>query len=151
MVKREWSLEELQSKAEAYCAVAEHCLQEVRGKLYDWGASPDQIEGILAHLLDTSYIDEARYCRAYVHDKVNYQGWGRLKIIAQLRMKGLSSEHINTVLEQIDMQEYMAVLQRVADSKRRTLRSTDTHAREKLLRFCLQRGFTYEEIESLGI
>ncbi len=151
MAKREWSLDELQSKAEAYCAAAEHCLQEVRGKLYDWGATSDQIEDIVLYLQEACYVDEARYCRAYVHDKVMFQGWGRLKIIAHLHMKGLSSNYINAAVDEIDMQEYMAVLRRVVDSKRRTLCATDARTREKLLRFCLQRGFTYEEIESLGI
>jgi SOS response regulatory protein OraA/RecX len=34
-------------------------------------------------------------------------------------------------------------------TKKRAIKSNDPMAREKLIRFCLQRGFTYDEIETL--
>ena len=39
------------------------------------------------------------------------------------------------------------MLYRVLSTKHRALKR-DAMAREKLIRFCLQRGFTYDEIES---
>ena len=41
MAKTELSKAEWLSKAEAYCARAEHCAADVRRKLYEWGADPD--------------------------------------------------------------------------------------------------------------
>jgi regulatory protein len=146
MAKNEWSMEQLTAKAETYCASAEHCISEMRCKLLQWNASDDQCEEIIAHLLDTDYINEQRYCHAFTHDKVAYQGWGRIKIRMHLNAKYLPHEAIDRALEDIEYAEYQKTIERVISSKKRTLKSTDTTAREKLIRFCMQRGFTYEEI-----
>lgn len=146
MAKNEWSMAQLTAKAEAYCAAAEHCISEMRSKLQQWEATDEECEDVIAHLLEANYIDEQRYCHAFVHDKVLYQGWGRMKIRAHLYAKHLPSEFITQALKDIDETEYQKTLERVISSKKRTLKSTDNIAREKLLRFCMQRGFTYEEI-----
>jgi regulatory protein len=137
---------QLIAKAEAYCAAAEHCISEVRSKLQQWEASNEQCDKIIAHLLHLNYINEQRYCHAFAHDKVLYQGWGRVKIQMHLYAKHLPSQAIAQALEDLDETEYKKTLERVISAKKRTLKSTDTAAREKLIRFCMQRGFTYEEI-----
>ena len=146
MANHEWSLLQLTAKAEAYCAAAEHCISEVKNKLQQWEATSEQSEHIIAHLLVGKYIDEDRYCQAFAHDKILYQGWGRMKIKAHLYAKHLPSEAITQALEDIDETEDQKTLERVIASKKRTLKTTDAAAREKLIRFCMQRGFTYEEI-----
>lgn len=147
MAKHEWSLDELKSKAEAYCAAAEHCCSEVSYKLKQWGAKPDEIEKITQHLIDQHYIDEERYSRAFTHDKVLYQGWGRMKIRAALYGKNISAQLITQALDSLDESEYMDTLKHVVATKQRAIKSNDPMAREKLIRFLLQRGFTYDEIE----
>lgn len=141
MEKREWSIAELQSKAEAYCAQAEHCISEVRDKLRVWGATTVQVEQVTERLIDEKYIDETRYCRAFVHDKLLYQGWGRMKIRAALQAKHLPNACIAAALGDIDKTEYFRVLDKVAKKKK--------GSPEQVMRFCLQRGFTMEEIKHL--
>ncbi len=147
MEKHEWSSDELRHKAEAYCAGTEHCCSEVKTKLLQWGADETTINFILAHLQQHKYIDEERYCHAFAHDKLNYQGWGRVKIKAALFAKKLPQHYIILALDSIDEIEYFEILKRVISTKKRAIKSSDPMAREKLIRFCLQRGFTYDEIE----
>ena len=149
MAKHEWSLDELKYKAEAYCATAEHCPSELAIKLQQWGASHNDIATIITHLKDLHYINEERYCCAFAHDKLLYHGWGRIKIQAALYAKHLPSNHIQTALDTLDQTEYIDTLKRVITTKKRAIKSNDPMAREKLIRFCLQRGFTYDEIEQL--
>ena len=146
MAKNEWSLAQLTAKAEAYCAAAEHCISEVNNKLLQWEATSEQAEHIIAHLIKGKYIDEERYCQAFTHDKVLYQGWGRVKIRAALYAKHLPSIHIAQALDSLNEDEYIDTLKRVSAPKKRAIKSNDPMAREKLIRYCLQRGFTYEEI-----
>ena len=146
MAKHEWSLDELRHKAEAYCASAEHCSYEVSNKLQQWGANTEAIASIIAHLKSQRYIDDERYCRAFAHDKLLYQGWGRLKIQAALYAKHIATSYINQALDTIDPTEYLDTLKRIIATKKRAIKSSDPMAREKLIRFCLQRGFTYDEI-----
>ena len=149
MVKHEWSLADLRGKAEFYCATAEHCYYEVRLKLQQWSANDEQIEHIVVHLQKEHFVDEQRYCNAFVHDKLLYQGWGRMKMRAQLQAKHLSTAAIEQALNEIDRDTYMSVLTRVLATKKRSIKSADPQAREKLIRFAMQRGFTYDEINGI--
>ena len=139
MEKREWSMAELQSKAEAYCAQAEHCVSEMRDKLRVWGATSAQADEVTERLIEDKYIDEARYCGAFVHDKLLYHGWGRVKIRAALQAKHLPSAYISAALEDIDETEYFRILEKVIQKKK--------GSPEQVIRFCLQRGFTLSEIK----
>ena len=141
MEKREWSMAELQSKAEAYCAHAEHCTSEIMEKMRVWGATSVQAEQVTERLIDEKYIDETRYCRVFVHDKLLYQGWGRVKMRAALQAKRLPSACIAAALEDIDETEYFRVLEKVIQKKK--------GSPEQVMRFCLQRGFTLSETKHL--
>jgi regulatory protein len=70
--------------AERYCSGAEHCCQEVGAMLERHGAEKPDIERILKHLLKEGYVDESRYAAAFVHDKVRFAKWGRVKIAQAL-------------------------------------------------------------------
>lgn len=140
MAKTDLSPQELRAKAELYCARAEHCEQDVRTKLRAWGSSTALADTIIDHLLDNNYLNPARYCRAFVHDKLLYQGWGRIKMRSMLHAHGLPTSDIDQALAAIDEDEYLAVLRRVARKK-------ESATREQQIRFLLQRGFEYSLIE----
>lgn len=140
MAKQELSKREWLDKAEAYCAKSEHCAADVRRKLYEWGAPADLFDGIEESLYKNDFLNDARFCRAYVHDKVEYQRWGRLKIQAGLRALGLPESEIRKSLDEIDEKTYF-------DNLRGLMASRRGDPEEKRLRFLAQRGFTFEEIQ----
>lgn len=150
MANHELSKQEVIDKAQAYCARSEHCAADVRRKLYEWGVSAemfDETEGIEPlwreieqNLYDNGYLNDARYCAAYVHDKVAYQRWGRMKIQAGLVALQLPSDAIRMAIEDIDEETY-------TDNLRTLMEQRKGDSEEKRLRFLLQRGFTYEEIK----
>ena len=140
MENRELSKREWLDKCEAYCARAEHCSADVRRKLYEWGAPADLFDDIEQKLYANDFLNDARYCHAYVHDKVAYQSWGQLKIQAGLRALNLPEAEIQKSLDEIDEKQYKKNLQSLIASRR-------SDSSDKLLRFLAQRGFTYEEIQ----
>ena len=139
MENREYSLQELTSRAENYCARAEHCASDLRTKILAWGGTPAQAETIISHLYNNHYLDNARYCRAYTHDKLLYQHWGKVKIRAMLQARQLPSSEIQSALQNIDETEYNRILLAVLATKKNA-------PREAQIRFLLQRGFEYETI-----
>lgn len=139
MENREYSLQELTSRAETYCARAEHCVSEVRTKILAWGGTPEQAETIISHLYDYHYLDDARYCRAYTHDKLLYQHWGKVKIRAMLQARQLPSSEILSALQNIDETDYNRILLALLATKKNA-------TREAQIRFLLQRGFEYATI-----
>ena len=88
-MKKPLSPGEALNKAAAYCTLCERCISEVSAKLTAWGVPPDEQEEIIARLIDENFIDKTRYCRAFVNDKVKFNRWGRIMIIAALREKHL--------------------------------------------------------------
>jgi len=139
MENRELSKAEWLDKAEAYCAKAEHCPADVRRKLYEWGAPSDLSDYIEEKLYANDFLNDARFCHAYVHDKVAYQKWGRLKIQAGLRALQLPDSAIRAALETIDEETYFANMKELVAQHK-------SDPEEKRIRFLLQRGFTYNEI-----
>ncbi len=130
------------NKAAAYCTLCERCISEVSTKLTAWGVPHGEQEKIIARLTEEKFIDEARYCNAFVNDKVRFNRWGRIKIIAALREKRLPKEHINEAIESIDEDSYTEILKDVIAIKRRELKGKDDFAtRQKLIRHAASRGF----------
>ena len=145
MAKTELSKLEWLAKAQAYCARAEHCAADVRRKFYEWGLQDAEIaDSIEQNLYADNFLNDRRFCEAYVHDKVAYQSWGRLKIQAGLRALQLPESEIRSALENIDETAYF-------DNLRKLIRARKSDPEDKRLRFLLQRGFTYEEIKGTKI
>ena len=143
MAKTELSKLEWLAKAQAYCARAEHCAADVRRKFYEWGLQDAEIADFIEeNLYADNFLNDRRFCEAYVHDKVAYQSWGRLKIQAGLRALQLPESEIRAALENIDETAYF-------DNLRKLIRARKNDSEDKRLRFLLQRGFTYEDIKNM--
>jgi len=142
MENRELSKAEWLDKCEAYCAKSEHCAADVRRKLYEWDAPAEISDEIVENLYKNDFLNDARFCHAYVHDKVAYQSWGRIKIQAGLRALDLPESEIRKSLDEIDEKQYKSNLQALFKQRK-------SDSEEKRLRFLLQRGFTYDEIKKI--
>ena len=133
--------------ATARCAQRECCRYDLERKLRETPLSPADVEAVLDALEDEHFIDAGRYARAFAHDKLEYDGWGRLKISQALRQKKFSAREVETALaEVIEEAHYLEILQRVLASKIRTLsfdaddRREALKATQKLVRFAASRG-----------
>lgn len=130
------------AKAQAYCAAAEHCRSEVRGKLERMGLEPEQTAAILEKLEKDGFIDENRYARAFVNDRLRFTRWGRVKIAAALREKRIPDSVAAAALESIDESEYADILRELMESRLRTVAGKDDYERRmKVMRSLLSRGF----------
>ena len=133
---------EMKTRAEAYCSVAERCRSEVRAMLERHGAEKPDIERILGYLVKEGFIDESRYARAFVHDKVLFAKWGRSKIAQALWQKRVPQDVAEKALGLIDDEEYMTALRDVVKSKYRTVKGTTEYERKmKTMKSVCTRGY----------
>lgn len=131
----------------AVCAQAEHCPQEMRDKMTRWGVAPEAQERVVARLVKERYIDEERYARAFVKDKIRYQKWGRRKVQQGLWQKRIPDEIQQQVLSEMDDEAYLSILRPLLKQKRKTTKAqSDYELNQKLVRFALGRGFTFDII-----
>ena len=132
-------------KATALCSQSEHCKSQIMEKLSSWNVSAQDAYNIMDYLLKEKYIDNKRFARAYCHDKLCYNHWGRIKIRQMLRHLRLSDEEIAEGMEAIQEDAYLETLQNVLQAKDRTLKDKDKYLRKaKLARHLLSRGFETE-------
>jgi regulatory protein len=128
----------------AVCAQAEHCEQEMRDKMKRWGMDIEAQNRVIERLTNERYIDNERYARAFVKDKVRYNKWGRRKVQQALWMKRIDEDIQQRVLDEIDDEEYLKVLVPLLKQKRKSIKAAnDCELNQKLVRFALGRGFDY--------
>lgn len=128
----------------AVCAQAEHCEQEMRDKMKRWGVDIEAQNRVIERLTNERYIDNERYARAFVKDKVRYNKWGRRKVQQALWMKRIDEDIQQRVLDEIDDEEYLKVLVPLLKQKRKSIKAAnDYELNQKLVRFALGRGFDY--------
>ena len=131
----------------ALCAQAEHCQQEMRDKMRRWELDETVQNRIIDRLIKERYIDDERYARAFVKDKIRYNKWGRRKVQQGLWQKRIDADIQQRVLDEIDEKEYLDVLRPLLKQKRKSIRAaSDYELNQKLVRFALSRGFTFDLI-----
>ena len=151
MKNQEWSPAELKSKIEAFCAASEHCEMDARMRLRQWNCESQAEDEIIDYLIAENFISDERYAKAFVHDKLLYQGWGRVKIAYMLRAKKISSSIIQSALDTINPDDYSRILshlisQRLDGSADNSADTPTPYSHPSLFRFLTQRGFTLDEI-----
>lgn len=129
-------------RAASFCAESERNVAEVERKLRKWGVDDDDIDSIIDRLKSDDFLNEERYCKAYINDRFRLNHWGKVKIRYELGKRDVDRQYIDAALADIDDDEYIEVLKEVVEAKRRTLKDTDTYsASAKILRYALTRGF----------
>ena len=131
--------EEALNRVASYCSTAEHCRAEINEKLQRWGIAYDTIARILDRLESEKFIDDERFCRAFVNDK---------KIAQGLYMKKIPSDVAWRYLNEIDEEEYLSILRDLLASKRKSIHAADDYELNgKLMRFAMSRGFELKDIK----
>ena len=144
------SYEQALHRLATYCSRAERCISDVRRKMDDWEIPADQQNQIIRQLQKEKFLDEERYCKAFVNDKSRYNRWGIYKIRYELRKKQLPETLIREALKNLNPEENLERLRLLIEQKKKSVKGkNDFEIRQKLLRFAASRGFSQEEIEKV--
>lgn len=103
--------------------------------------SDDTIEFVISKLVEYNYIDDQKYAQAYV---LTYgKKYGKLKLKSQLKVKGVSEEIIECVLEDNKVDSIESVASKYLKNK-----VMSYEVSQKLFRFLYSRGYEFDEINS---
>jgi regulatory protein len=130
-------------KIAAYCSKAERCSSEIRKKLFAWELSDEAISRILAMLRAEDFLNEERYVRCFVKDKMRFNKWGKNKIVFELRKKLVPDGIIHAVFDEVtDNSVFEESLENIIQKKIKAMRAANPcEKRAKLFRFAAGRGF----------
>ena len=132
------------------CSKHEKCRSEIREKLLKSGLSETDIDNVLSTLIKEGFINESRYASMFASDKLKFNKWGKIKIRYMLHQKRIPGETIEGALDEMNSDEYEAVLRQELVKKMKTIRSVNPwDIRNKLYRFASQRGFESDLIRKV--
>ena len=113
-------------------------------KMRKWEVEESDCERIMEYLRKAKFVDDERYARAFVKDKIKYNKWGRRKVEQGLWAKHITEDIRQRVLDEVDDSQYKSVLTDLLKSKRRSIKAAnDYEMNRKLIKFALSRGFDY--------
>jgi regulatory protein len=142
MYKKQLTKEQALQKLKHYCAYQERCHSEVKEKLYQLGVWKKDHDEIIASLIEENYLNEERFAIAYAGGKFRVKQWGRVKIKYELKQKQVSDYSIKKAMKQIDEEEYLSVLNKLAQEKYAALKSEQYLVRKKkTMDYLLAKGF----------
>ena len=132
----------------ALCARGEHSSGEMLEKMRRWNVDDEAQARIMQRLINERYVDDERFARAFVNDKIKYNQWGSRRIEQALWQKGIDKETRQAVLAEINDEQYLEVLRPLLKAKARSVKANSEYERQmKLARFAMGRGFTFNLIQ----
>ena len=133
-----------------WCDRQERCQLEAKQKLATWGYFGHDADEVVVDLITAGYLNESRFARAFVSGKFRIKGWGRNRIIRELKARRISTPCINEGLEEIEELEYLEKIQYWIERKSHQWKSLRTYEmRGKVASFVIGKGFESELVWSL--
>lgn len=81
-----------------YVARRERTVHELRKHLVSRGLAAPEIDGAVEELVETGYLDDARYARLFVQDKRGIEQWGSERIRRGLLSRGIERDVVDAAL-----------------------------------------------------
>ena len=117
-------------------------MNDVKEKLYQLGVWKKEHDEIIATLIEENYLNEERFAIAYAGGKFRINNWGRTKIKYALQQKQVSEYCIKKALKQIEEEDYLKVLNKLAKEKYASLKADQYLVRKKkTMDYLIGRGF----------
>ena len=150
LFKKYLTREQALQKLKHYCGYQERCHSEVKEKLYNLGVWKKEHDEIIATLIEEGYLNEERFAIAFAGGKFRIKQWGRVKIKYELKQKQVSEYCIKKALKQIDEDDYLKVLNKLAKTKYASLKSEQYLIRKKkTMDYLMQKGFEMELVKTI--
>lgn len=154
MHRANYTLTEAKKKLESYCAYQDRCHKEVVTKLKQMGMIPMAIDTIVSDLIKENYLNEERFAKSFARGKFNIKKWGKNRIVNELKQHEISKYNINTALKEIDENDYLDTLDKLAKKRLSQITETNKQKRKKKLAdYLLYRGWeshlVYQKLNEL--
>ncbi|SEP88895.1 regulatory protein [Flavobacterium urocaniciphilum] len=153
--KNAFSLKEIYDKIEYYCSYQDRCHKEVEQKLNSFFLIPEAKEKIIIHLIEHKFIDEERFAKSFVRGKHNYKGWGKNRIIQELKFREITKRNIDIALKEIPNDIYLENFHTLAEKNWASIKEQKGPKKnKKFVDFLLRKGYEssliYDKLQELN-
>lgn len=135
-------------KIRQYCAYQERCHQEVSAKLFTYGLYRQEVDQLIATLIEEDYLNEERFAIQFAGGKFRMKGWGRSRIKNELQQRKVSDYCIKKALKEIPEDSYLETLDKMARVRWAGLKGEDKLSRlRKTQDHLLYKGYEWDLIK----
>lgn len=144
--------EQALQKARHYCGYQERSHTEVKEKLYSFGLRKTEVEELLSQLIEDNYLNEERYAAMFAGGKFRMKQWGRVKIKYELKQKQVSEYCIKKAMKEIDEEDYLKTLHKLAEVKWNSVKGEGVNHFVKMSKttdYLLQKGYEMDLVRGV--
>ena len=98
-----------------YIAIRLRSIKEMRDYLFKKGYLVDVVNEAIQNLINNGYLDDDRFTKAFIKDKLNFTNWGDYKIKNELKRLGVNEEIIYNNISNIDDNIYYERINKIID------------------------------------
>lgn len=123
-------------------------------RLYKLGHSRPDIDAAVERLTELRYLDDARYALAVVRTRALQSGWGRKRIVLDLRKRGVDESTALAALDEFEaasdeldeeMADWSSRARRLVTRKFGEEPPKEPKEWKRRIAFLMRRGFSYEQ------
>jgi regulatory protein len=146
------ALEAARAVAFRFLGYAARSRAEIERRLAKADFEPDVIEAVVAELEARKWIDDAQFAQDWVADRADRKLYGRGRLAAELRTRGVDRESVDAALETVNEEAELSRARAALDRKWRTetLPALEGEAlqaeKRRLANFLQRRGFSWHII-----
>lgn len=108
------------------------------------------IEEVIDKLIDNKYLDDDRFTKAFIKDKLNFTNWGDYKIKNELKRLGVNEEIIYNNMTSIDDNIYYERINKIIDKGISTNKKySGIKLKNKIYNHLLTLGYSKEKVISI--
>ena len=124
--------------------------KELRNRLTQKGYSIILIEKTIDYLLELDYLDDLKFAKSFVEDKINQKGVGPIYLKSELSKHGIPQDQISIVIsEAYEVHSKDQLIKKHIEKRKNALidKSSENQKR-KIIHFLQRKGFSWNQISS---
>ena len=146
-MRKAYTLDNLKTRLERYCAYQERCHQEVQTKLRQLGAFRNDSDAVISHLIQNDYLNETRFAQSFARGKFRVKKWGKLRVKRELKARQISEYNIKLGLKEIPESEYNTAFWALFEKRKEAVKAYPLPVqKKKILSYMMYRGWETQKI-----
>jgi len=135
-------------RAVRYLTFKDRSEYEILNKLIDAGFDKNIAQNAVNELKVIGYLDDTRFAMKYLSERIRTKALSKKTLGYELKNKGIDNEIIEKALSEFEIDDYEVAL-REGKRKFGKYDLNDKKIEQKLCRFLLHRGFSYEIVDKV--
>ena len=122
---------------------------QLRTKLKQGGYPDEAVEEAIRYVKSFGYINDAEYVRSFIDSRKEKKS--KKEIYAALKQKGVDSDIIEQVFEEMDYgeEDSRQAIEALMRKRNYNPDSADLKEKQKLMGYLMRKGFRYEDVNSV--